>query len=130
MIAALIKRFYDAKRNNEKQVVVWGNGESTRDFCYVEDIAEGIILAAEKYNKSDPVNLASGHEIKIKELALIIKNKIGYNGNIVWDSSKPVGPERRKVDISKAKNEFGYNVKTNLKDGIQKIINENLRVNK
>ncbi len=122
VIAALIKRFYDAKKNNEKEVVVWGNGESTRDFCYVEDIAEGIVLAAEQYNKSDPVNLASGREVKIKDIALIIKNKIGYNGNIVWDTSKPIGPERRKIDISKAKNEFGYKVKTKLEDGIQKTI--------
>ena len=122
VIAALIKRFYDAKKNNEKEVVVWGNGESTRDFCYVEDITEGIVLAAEQYNKSDPVNLASGREVKIKDIALIIKNKIGYNGNIVWDTSKPIGPERRKIDISKAKNEFGYKVKTKLEDGIQKTI--------
>ena len=110
------------KKNNEKEIVVWGNGESTRDFCYVEDITEGIVLAAEKYNKSDPVNLASGREVKIKDIALIIKNKIGYNGNIVWDTSKPIGPERRKIDISKAKNEFGYKVKTKLEDGIQKTI--------
>ena len=110
------------KKNNEKEVVVWGDGESTRDFCYVEDIAEGIVLAAEKYNKSDPVNLASGREIKIKDIALIIKNKIGYGGNIVWDTSKPAGPERRKVDISKAKKEFGYKVETKLEDGIQKTI--------
>jgi GDP-L-fucose synthase len=67
VIAALIKRFYDAKKNNKKEVIVWGDGESTRDFCYVEDIAEGIVLAAEKYNKSDPINLASGKEIKIKK---------------------------------------------------------------
>ena len=122
VIAALIKRFYDAKKNNEKEVVVWGDGESTRDFCYVEDIAEGIVLAAEKYNKSDPVNLASGRELKIKDIALIIKNKIGYNGKIVWDASKPMGPERRKIDISKAKDEFGYKVKTKFEDGIQKTI--------
>ena len=122
VVAALIKRFYDAKKNNEKEVVVWGSGESTRDFCYVEDVAEGIVLAAEKYNKSDPVNLASGYEVKIKDLALIIKKKIKYSGNIVWDTNKPVGPDRRKIDISKAENEFGYKVRTKLEDGIQKTI--------
>ena len=122
VIAALIKRFYDAKINNEKEVIVWGNGESTRDFCYVEDIAEGIVLAAEKYNKSDPINLASGKEIKIKKIALFIKKKMGYEGNIIWDSNKPVGPKRRKININKAKNEFGYNPATSLEEGIKKTI--------
>ena len=122
VIAALIKRFYDAKINNEKEVTVWGNGESTRDFCYVEDIAEGIVLAAEKYNKSDPVNLASGNEISIKKLALFIKKQIGYEGNILWDSSKPSGPKRRVIDINKAKNEFGYRVTMSLEKGIKKTI--------
>ena len=122
VIAALIKRFYDAKINNEKEVIVWGNTKSTRDFCYVEDIAEGIVLAAEKYNKSDPINLASGKEVKVKEIAFLIKKKIGYEGNIIWDSDKPVGPQRRKIDINKAKNEFGYKVTTSLEEGIQKTI--------
>ena len=129
VIAALIKRFYDAKKNNKKEVIVWGNGESTRDFCYVEDIAEGIVLAAEKYNKSDPINLASGEEIKVKKIALLIKKKIGYEGNIVWDNNKPVGSKRRKVDISKAKNEFGYKVTTSLEEGIQKTIDWYMKKN-
>ena len=122
VIASLIKKFHDAKINNKKEVVVWGNGESTRDFCYVEDIAEGIVLAAEKYNKSDPVNLASGNEISIKKLALFIKKQIGYEGNILWDSSKPSGPKRRVIDINKAKNEFGYQVTTSLEEGIKKTV--------
>ena len=122
VIASLIKKFHDAKINNKKEVVVWGNGESTRDFCYVEDIAEGIVLAAEKYNKSDPVNLASGNEISIKKLALLIKKQIGYEGNILWDSSKPSGPKRRVIDINKAKNEFGYQVTTSLEEGIKKTV--------
>ena len=122
VIAALIKRFYDAKKNNKKEVIVWGNGESTRDFCYIEDIAEGIVLAAEKYNKSDPINLASGKEIKIKKIAFFIKKKIGYKGNIIWDGNKPVGPKRRKININKAKNEFGYKVTTSLEEGIKKTI--------
>ena len=79
-------------------------------------------MAAEKYNKSDPVNLASGNEVKIKKIARILKDKIGYKGDIVWDPSQPAGPTRRKVNISKAKKEFGYRVKTNLDDGIQKTI--------
>jgi len=129
VIAALIKKFYDAKINNKKEVIVWGNGESTRDFCYVEDIAEGIILAAEKYNKSDPINLASGKEIKVKKIALLIKKKIGYMGNIVWDSSKPAGSKRRKININKAKNEFGYKVMTSLEEGIQKTIDWYIKKN-
>ena len=129
VVAALIKRFYDAKINNEKEVIVWGNGESTRDFCYVEDIAEGIILAAEKYNKSDPINLASGKEMKVKKIALLIKKKIGYMGNIVWDSNKPVGSKRRKININKAKNEFGYKVMTSLEEGIQKTIDWYIKKN-
>ena len=129
VIAALIKKFYDAKINNKKEVIVWGNGEATRDFCYVEDIAEGIILAAEKYNKSDPINLASGKEIKVKKIALLIKKKIGYMGNIVWDSSKPAGSKRRKININKAKNEFGYKVMTSLEEGIQKTIDWYIKKN-
>jgi len=122
VVASLIKKFHDAKINNKKEAVVWGDGESTRDFCYVEDIAEGIVLAAEKYNKSDPVNLASGNEISIKKLALLIKKQIGYEGNIFWDSSKPSGPKRRVIDINKAKNEFGYQVTTSLEEGIKKTV--------
>ena len=122
VVASLIKKFHDAKINNKKEAVVWGDGESTRDFCYVEDIAEGIVLAAEKYNKSDPVNLASGNEISIKKLALLIKKQIGYEGNILWDSSKPSGPKRRVIDINKAKNEFGYRVTTSLEKGIKKTV--------
>ena len=122
VVASLIKKFHDAKINNKKEAVVWGDGESTRDFCYVEDIAEGIVLAAEKYNKSDPVNLASGNEISIKKLALLIKKQIGYEGNILWDSSKPSGPKRRVININKAKNEFGYQVTTSLEDGIKKTV--------
>ena len=122
VIAALIKRFFDAKKNNEKEVVIWGNGESTRDFSYVEDIAEGIIQAAEKYNNTDPVNLASGKEVSIKELAMLIKKQIGYEGNIIWDKNKPSGPQRRFIDINKAKKEFGYKIITNLEEGIKKTI--------
>ena len=122
VIAALIKRFYDAKVENKKSVTVWGSGNATRDFCYVEDIAEGIVNAAEKYDKSDPVNLASGEENTIKDIANTIKEKVGFNGDIIWDAKKPSGPPRRAINISKAKKEFDYNVKTKLKEGISKTI--------
>ena len=101
--------------------------------AYVEDVARGIILAAEKYNKSDPVNLASGNETSIKEIAEVIKKKIGYEGKITWDENKPTGPKRRVVDISRAKKEFGYQAKTSLEEGINKTIDwyigKNLNLN-
>ncbi len=122
VIASLIKKFYDAKKNKKKEVVVWGSGEATRDFIYVEDAAEGMILAAEKYNKPDPVNLASGNEKKIREIALMIKKYIGFQGNIFWDKKMPTGPKRRVVDISKAKKEFGFKIKTSMENGIKKTI--------
>ena len=102
--------------------MVWGSGEATRDFIYVEDAAEGMILAAEKYNKPDPVNLASGNEKKIREIALMIKKYIGFQGNIFWDKKMPTGPKRRVVDISKAKKEFGFKIKTSMENGIKKTI--------
>jgi GDP-L-fucose synthase len=123
VMAALIKRFCDAKKKKKKTVKVWSDGSATRDFCYIEDIADGIILAAEKYNKSEPVNLASGRETSIKTIANLIKKEIGYTGKISWDPKMPVGPRRRKISIEKAKNEFNYKVKNSLKEGVKKTIN-------
>ena len=122
VIAALIRRFYEAKKNKEKEVTVWGNGDSTRDFCYIEDIAKGIILAAENYNESEPINLASGTEIKIKEIANIIKKQINYDGKIVWDESMPVGPNRRNVSIELARQKINFNPVISLEEGIKKTI--------
>ena len=122
VIAALIRKFYEAKIKEKKEVIIWGNGKATRDICFVEEVAEGIVQAAQNYNNSDPINLASGNETTIKEIAEIIKKKIGYKGNIVWDETKPSGPKRRFVDISKAKKEFGYRVTTSLEEGINKTI--------
>ena len=123
VVAALIKRFYDAKKNKVKEVSVWGNGNSTRDFCYIEDIVSGIILAAEKYDDSKPINLASGKETMIKEVAEIIKKQIGYQGKIIWDENMPIGPNRRNVSIELAKEKINYNPKVSLEDGIKKTIN-------
>lgn len=123
VIAALIRRFYEAKKNKLKKVIIWGDGTATRDFCFVEDIAEGIVLAAEKYNDSSPLNLASGKEFTIKEIAMIIKNKLKYAGDITWDSTKPTGPRRRLVDIKKAKKLIGYKVPTTLEKGLEETIN-------
>jgi len=122
VIPALIKRCFDAKRNGEKEIVCWGDGSPTREFLYVEDAAEGILLASEKYNKSDPVNLGAGFEISIKELVELIVELTGYGGDIVWDTSKPNGQPRRCLDVTRAKKEFGFEAKTNLKDGLTKTI--------
>ncbi|MBC8307592.1 MAG: NAD-dependent epimerase/dehydratase family protein [Pelagibacterales bacterium] len=122
VIAALIRRFYEAKQNDEKEVIVWGNGDSTRDFCYIEDIATGIILAAENYNDSKPINLASGKETTIKEISTIIKNHIGYKGKIVWDKNMPVGPNRRNVSIDLARKKINFNPKISLEEGIKKTV--------
>jgi GDP-L-fucose synthase len=122
VIAALIRRFYEAKNNNEKEVTVWGNGNSTRDFCYIEDIATGIILAAENYNESKPINLASGKEITIKEIATIIKKQINYEGKIIWDKDMPMGPNRRNVSIELARKKINFDPKISLEEGIKKTV--------
>ena len=123
VVAALIRRIYEAKKNNSQEVSVWGDGNSTRDFCYIEDIAEGIILAAENYNESEPLNLASGRETSIKELVEIIKKEMNYRGDISWDIDMPVGPNRRNVSIELARKTIKFNPKVSLEDGIKKIIN-------
>src|SRR5450830_614898 len=122
VIPALIKKFYDAKKNGGPEVIVWGTGKATREFLYVADCAEGIVLATQFYNKSDPVNLGAGFEISIFDLANKIKNIIGFSGNIVWDNSKPDGQPRRCLDTSRAKNEFDFEAKTDLIIGLQRTI--------
>ena len=122
VIPALIRKFVDAVRNDQKEVVVWGTGKATREFLYVEDAAEGIILATEKYNKSDPVNLGSGSEISIKDLAELISELAGFDGEIRWDTSKPDGQPRRLLDVSKAEREFGFKSKVNLREGLKRTI--------
>ena len=123
VIPALIKKFYEAKINNEKKVIVWGTGSATREFLYVEDCAEAIVLAAEKYDKPDPVNIGAGFEISIKDLAYKIKDIVEYNGEVVWDSTKPDGQPRRCLDTTKAEAEFGFKAKTGFDEGLKKTIN-------
>lgn len=123
VIPALIRKFIDAKETHNKEVLLWGTGKATREFFYVEDCAKGIILATEKYNKPDPVNLGSCFEISIKNLALIIKNLVNFKGKIIWDSTKPDGQPRRKIDTTKAKEEFGFVSKTDFEVGLKKTIN-------
>lgn len=122
VIPALIRKMMNAKEKNLKEVILWGTGRATRDFLYVKDAAEGILQAIERYDKPDPVNLASGKEISIKNLSLIIKNRVGFNGEILWDTSKPDGQPRRLFDISRAHKELNYEPKTIFEEGIEETI--------
>jgi GDP-L-fucose synthase len=123
VIPALIRKVYLAKKNNRPYVTVWGTGKASREFLYVKDAAEGIFLASEKYNKSQPVNLGSGMEITIKELINKIVKLMDYQGEIKWDTSRPDGQPRRCLDTSKAEKKFSFKAKTNFKEGLKKTIN-------
>lgn len=123
VIPALIKKCFDAIEKKENSITVWGTGKPTRDFLYVEDAAEGILLATEKYNKSEPVNLGAESEISIKNLVELIAKLTGFKGKIVWDSTKVDGQPRRCLDTSKAEKEFRFKAKIPLKDGLSKTIN-------
>lgn len=122
VIPALILKCFEAIEKNDKEIVVWGTGTPTREFLYVEDAARGIVLAAEKYNKSDPVNLGAGFEISIKELVDTIVKLTGFTGTIKWDASKPDGQPRRLLDTSKAEKEFDFKAKTSFADGLKKTV--------
>lgn len=122
VIPALIKKMFDAKLEGRNEVIVWGTGKATREFLYVEDAAEGIILAAERYNKPDPVNLGGGFEISIKELVEFIAELVVFDGEIKWDTSKPDGQPRRCLDVSRAWREFGFKAKTDFREGLRKTI--------
>jgi GDP-L-fucose synthase len=122
VIPALIKKFYDAKVNNLREVIVWGTGKATREFLYVEDCAEGIVLATEKYDKPEPVNLGAGLETPIKDLVEKIEQIIDWGGKIIWDTTKPDGQPRRSLDTSRAEKEFGFKAKTDFEEGLKKTI--------
>lgn len=122
VIPALIRRFIEAKEEGKDEVICWGTGKPTRGFLYVEDAAEGILLAAEKYNKSDSVNLGSDLEISIKDLAELIAKLTGFKGRIIWDKSKPDGQPRRRLDTTKAEKEFGFKAKMDFEEGLKKTI--------
>jgi GDP-L-fucose synthase len=122
VIPALIRKCVEAKENNEKEIVVWGDGSPTREFLYVEDAAEGILLATEYYDGNEPVNLGSGYEISIKDLVQTISKLTGFSGDLVWDTSKPNGQPRRVLDITRAAQYFGFRANTNFEDGLRKTI--------
>jgi GDP-L-fucose synthase len=122
VIPALIKKCIDAIDNCADTIEVWGTGEATREFFYVEDAAEAISLAAEFYNKSEPVNIGAGFEISIRELTELIVQVTGFKGKIVWDKTKPDGQPRRMLDCDRAAKEFGFKAKTDLVSGLAKTV--------
>lgn len=122
VIPALIRKCLDAIDQSKDEIVCWGTGVATREFIYVEDAAEGIIKAMEHYNGSDPVNIGSGFEISIKDLVELIAELTGFQGSIVWDSSKPDGQPRRCLDVTKAEKEFGFKAQTQFREGLKKTI--------
>lgn len=122
VIAALIKKIADAKQAGRQYIEAWGTGTATREFLYVEDAAEAIISALERYEKHHPVNVGSGTEISISDLAKLIARLMDFKGEIRWDRSKPDGQPRRQLDTTRAKEEFGFSAKTSLEEGLRKTI--------
>jgi len=122
VIPALIRKCVEAKREGRDEVVLWGDGTPTREFLYVEDAAEGIATAAEKYESSDPMNLGSGFEITIKDLADKIASLTGFTGKITWDTTKPNGQPRRKLDVSRAAERIGWRAKVDFDEGLTRTV--------
>lgn len=122
VIPAMIRKFVEAKAAGEKEVVLWGDGSPTREFLYVDDAAEGIVAAAEAYGGAEPVNLGSGEEISILDLAALIAGLTGYSDAIRWDASKPNGQPRRKLDVSRAEERFSWKSRTALPEGLRRTI--------
>jgi len=122
VIPALIQKMVEAKREGEKEVVVWGTGKASREFLYVEDAAEGIIKATELYSKPKPVNLGTGSEITIKDLVTLIAKLTDFHGDLIWDTSKPDGQPRRRLDTGRAKREFCFEAQIKLEDGLKRTI--------
>ncbi|CAD6491646.1 MAG: GDP-L-fucose synthase [Candidatus Argoarchaeum ethanivorans] len=127
VIPALIRKFTEAVENNRRTVEVLGTGKASREFLYVEDAARGIILATEKYNKPEPVNIGAGFEIKIKDLVELIAELTGFEGDLRWDTSKPDGQPRRCLDVSRARKEFRFEAKVDFREGLKKTIDWYLR---
>ena len=122
VIPALIRKCVEAKQRGDRQIVLWGDGSPTREFLYVDDAAEGILLAAERYDDAEPVNLGSGEELAIRDLALIVAGHVGFDGDIVWDTSKPNGQPRRCLDVERAERLFGFRAKHSLAEGLARTV--------
>jgi len=122
VIPALIRKCLEAKERGDDHIMAWGDGSPTREFLYVEDAAEGILLAAERYNDSQPVNLGSAYEVSIKELLETIVDVTGFTGEIRWDTTKPNGQPRRKLDTSRARELFGFEAKRPFAEGLRETV--------
>ncbi|MFQ3568332.1 MAG: GDP-L-fucose synthase [Aggregatilineales bacterium] len=122
VIPALIRKFIEARDRGDREVVAWGTGSPTREFLYVDDAAEGVLLAAERYDRPDPVNIGSGFEISIRALTELIAELVGFEGAVIWDSSKPDGQPRRALDTSRAEREFGFKATTDFRAGLARTI--------
>lgn len=122
VIPAMIRKFVEARNAGADEVVLWGDGTPTREFLFVEDAAEGIVAAAEKYDEGDPVNLGRGEEISIRNLATIIAERTRFRGTIRWDAAKPNGQPRRMLDVSRARERFGFRAATSFDDGLARTI--------
>jgi GDP-L-fucose synthase len=123
----MIRKFLEAHESGAREVVLWGDGSPTREFLYVEDAAEGILAAAERYDGAFPVNLGSGEEIAIRDLASLVARETGFGGSIRWDASKPNGQPRRKLDVTRAEEFFGWKSRTSLSEGLRRTITWYLR---
>ena len=122
VIPALIRKAIEAQDRGDKELPVWGDGSPTREFLFVEDAANGIVTAAEKYNGSEPVNLGSGYEISIKDLAEMIQRLTGFNGKLVWQTDKPNGQPRRGLDVTRAREYFGWSAQVPFEEGIRRTV--------
>ena len=122
VVPALIRKFCKAVKDGDKEVTIWGSGSASREFFYVGDAAQGIMMATERYDGSEPVNLGAGFEITIAELAEKIKKLTGFEGKLIWDKSKPDGQPRRQLDVSRAKKLFGFEAQTSFDEGLKKTI--------
>lgn len=122
VIPALIRKCVEAKAGSRRQVVLWGDGSPTREFLYVEDAAEGLLLATEQYDGGDPVNIGSGEEISIRDLARLVASEVGFDGEIVWDTTRPNGQPRRCLDVERARQLFGFRAAHSLRDGLARTV--------
>ena len=122
VIPAMIRKCVTARDEGKREVVLWGDGSPTREFIYVEDAAEAFLLAAERYDDSAPVNIGSGTEISIRDLAQTVAQATGYTGELVWDTSQPNGQPRRQLDVTRARERFGFTAKTTFADGLAKTV--------
>ena len=122
VIPALIRKMVEAQEAGEREIVLWGDGSPTREFLYVDDCAEGIWLAAQRYDGAEPVNLGTGEEIAIRDLAELVAEATGFDGEIVWDASRPNGQPRRKLDVSRAERLFGFRARVPLREGLERTV--------